>query len=256
MISARELNGHEAEGGPLADPIAEGRRLVRAADDEGLLVRLTGGVGIACACPTALKPPLRRVFKDIDIVGLSSQRKRIIGVLESLGYQPDLPFNAVNGATRLLLQDSANGRQLDVFLDEVNLCHRINLRERLSLTSPSLSVSDLLLMKLQVFETNIKDYSDIAGIVADHDVGSDPLGVDLNYFGRLAGNDWGLWRTIMIVADRARLFARDLQDFDARHLVEARLQALLTHLEQVPKSRKWTMRAAIGERKRWYNLPE
>jgi hypothetical protein len=256
MMSVGQLTGSWAGGGPLADPIAEGRRIVRAAGDGSALVRLTGGVGIACVCPTALKPPLRRVFKDIDIVGLASQRKQIVGILESLGYQPDRQFNAVNGATRLLLQDPVNGRQLDVFLDEVNLCHRIDLRDRLSLTSPSLSVSDLLLMKLQVFETNMKDYSDIAGICADHDVGQDPLGVDLAYFGRLAGNDWGLWRTLTIVAERARLFARDLQAFDAGHLVEARLQALLTHLEQVPKSRKWTMRAAIGERKRWYNLPE
>lgn len=255
-MSAEQLDSHEAEGGLSADPIAEGRRIVRAASAEGLLVRLTGGVGIACVCPTVLKPPLRREFKDIDIVGLASQRKRIVGMLEVLGYRPDLQFNAVNGATRLLLHDPVNDRQLDVFLDEVNLCHRIDLRERLSMTSPSLSVSDLLLMKLQVFETNLKDYSDIAGICADHDVGQDPLGVDLAYLGRLAGQDWGLWRTITIVAERARLFARELEGFDAAHLVDARLQALLAHLGQMPKSRKWAMRAAIGERKRWYNLPE
>jgi hypothetical protein len=255
-MGAEQASGQGVQAALLADPIAEGRRIVRAADDAGLLVRLTGGVGIACVCPTALKPPLQRSFKDIDVVGLASQRKQIVGVLETLGYQPDLQFNAMNGATRLLLQDPVNGRQLDVFLDEVNLCHRIDLRERLGLTTPSLSVSDLLLMKLQVIETNMKDYTDIAGIFADHEPGQDPLGVDLTYLGRLTGNDWGLWRTITLVAERSRLFARELEGFEASALVDTRIQGLLDHLQQVPKTRKWTLRAAIGERKRWYNLPE
>jgi hypothetical protein len=27
-------------------------------------------------------------------------------------------------------------------------------------------------------------------------------------------------------------------------------------MEEVPKSMKWKMRAKVGEKKRWYNLPE
>jgi hypothetical protein len=36
----------------------------------------------------------------------------------------------------------------------------------------------------------------------------------------------------------------------------ARLDALLERIEAEPKTRGWKLRAKIGERKRWYELPE
>ena len=38
--------------------------------------------------------------------------------------------------------------------------------------------------------------------------------------------------------------------------MSARIAAVLEHIEQAPKSRGWKLRARIGERKRWYELPE
>ena len=36
----------------------------------------------------------------------------------------------------------------------------------------------------------------------------------------------------------------------------AQLQTLSEAAESAPKSRRWKMRARIGERKRWYEVPE
>jgi hypothetical protein len=36
----------------------------------------------------------------------------------------------------------------------------------------------------------------------------------------------------------------------------AQLGALREAAEQVPKTRRWKLRSRIGERKRWYELPE
>ncbi len=111
-------------------------------------------------------------------------------------------------------------------------------------------------MKLQVVETNEKDLLDLSAILADHDLSTDESGVNLTYLAELAGSDWGLWRTIEMVAERGGEFARALPGFPAGELVAERLARLRTELEEAPKTRGWRMRARIGERKRWYELPE
>jgi hypothetical protein len=41
-----------------------------------------------------------------------------------------------------------------------------------------------------------------------------------------------------------------------REVVEERLDALLERIEAEPKTRGWKLRAKVGDRKRWYELPE
>ena len=52
----------------------------------------------------------------------------------------------------------ANRRRLDVFLDRFEMCHQLDLRDRLGLEPPTLPLADLLLTKLQVVETTDKDF--------------------------------------------------------------------------------------------------
>ena len=46
-----------------------------------------------------------------------------------------------------------------------------------------------------------------------------------------------------------------LPDDDARRISD-RLGDLLARIEARPKSRGWKLRARVGERKRWYELPD
>lgn len=241
---------------PLADPVAEGRAIGASAVERGLELKITGGVAVAINCPSALLPPLARTYADIDLVGLGSRGGEITGLLEELGYVADVSFNAVNGATRLFFWDEANGRQVDVFLDRVEMCHEIDLRRRLDSDSPTLELADLLLMKLQVFETNEKDYLDILALLSDHEFGCCLGEIDLGYLAALAGEDWGLWRTTTVVAERAADFAESLADFEGAARVRAQVGRFSAALGEAPKSRRWRMRAKVGERKRWYELPE
>jgi hypothetical protein len=59
-----------------------------------------------------------------------------------------------------------------------------------------------------------------------------------------------------MVAERAERFALDLPGFEAGELVADRLRRLRSGLDAVPKTRGWRMRARVGDRKRWYELPE
>lgn len=224
--------------------------------ERGLPLRLLGGVAIATLCPSSRQPPLRREYADIDLATTGTARDRVIELMESLGYRGDREFNMLHGNRRLYFGDETNGRHVDVFVNEANLCHRVNLKNRLEIAPLTLSLADLTVLKLQVVETNEKDYLDLCAIFADHDLSEDESGVNSTYITGLAASDWGLWRTLGMVAERSERFALELPDFEAGDRVAGRLRRLRQELDTVPKSRSWKLRARIGDRKRWYELPE
>ncbi|HEU4705737.1 MAG TPA: hypothetical protein VFS64_00940 [Solirubrobacterales bacterium] len=241
---------------PVEDPVAEGRRIAEAAAERGLPLRLLGGVAVAIRCPRALEAPLARSYGDIDLATVGRARDEVVELIESLGYSGDREFNALHGRRRLFFWDERNRRQLDVFVDEANLCHQVGLSARIENVPLTLTLADLTVLKLQVVETNEKDYLDICALFADHDLTHDDSGIDVAYIARLAASDWGLWRTLGMVAERCERFASELPGFDAAELVAERLRGLREELDRVPKSRAWKLRSRIGDRKRWYELPE
>ncbi len=241
---------------PLADPVAEGMRIVGGAAECDVALRLVGGVAVAVQCPSSRQPPLRRRYADIDLATSGDAKEKVTTFMASLGYTSNQEFNTLHGHRRLLFWDEANQRQVDVFVDEANFCHRIDLRRRLELVPRTLSLADLTVLKLQVVETNEKDHLDLCAIFADHDLSDDDKGVNSTYIGTLAAGDWGLWRTLGMVAERTARFARELPDFAASERVVSRLARLREELDRVPKTRGWKLRSRIGDRKRWYELPE
>jgi len=241
---------------PLADPVAEGRRVAEAAAERAIPLRLLGGVAIALRSPSSRLPPLKREYADIDFAVRGAAREQAVELLSEVGYEPDREFNMLHGHRRLYFWDRGNDRHLDVFVDEANLCHRIAFGERIEADPLTLSLADLTVLKLQVMETNEKDYIDICALFADHDLGEGGSGIDVPYITHLAASDWGLWRTMEMVAGRSERFALDLQGFGAAETVAERLRKLREELDAVPKTRRWKLRAWVGERKRWYELPE
>lgn len=241
---------------PLSDPIDEGTRIAEAAAERGLPLRLLGGVAVALLCPSSRGAPLRRRHGDIDLATSGSARGDVTTLMEELGYAPDREFNTLHGHRRLFFWDEGNGRQVDVFVDGAYLCHQIDFRERLEVVPLTLPLADLTVLKLQVVETNEKDYLDLCAIFADHELAGDDSGINTPYIAQLAAADWGLWRTLEMVSERSEQFARDLPAFEAGELVAERLRGVREELDKVPKTRRWKLRARVGERKRWYELPE
>jgi hypothetical protein len=241
---------------PLLDPVAEATRIGEAAAERGLPLRVLGGVAVAILCPSARRPPLQREYADIDLATTGSARESVVELMEALGYVGDREFNMLHGHRRLFFWDESNHRQVDVFVDEANLCHRIDLRSRIELAPLTVSLADLTVLKLQIVETNKKDYIDICAIFADHQLSDDESGINGAYIAQISAGDWGLWRTLEMVAERSQRFALELPDFDPAEVVTERLQALRSELISVPKTRRWKLRARVGEKKRWYEIPE
>jgi hypothetical protein len=243
----------------LEDPLAEALRVIAAGDAGGVPLRATGGVGIALISPSARRPPLARRYQDIDFIVRSTHARLTEHLFVNLGYEPEEEFNVLHGQRRLFFLDPVHQRQADVFLDRIEMCHSLDLRTRGTIHDLSLTPADLLLSKLQVVETNEKDYKDAISVLADHELTADDSGININRINELCASDWGWWRTVTMVAERTHKVARELsQGPDGAGLahVPDRIRHLLAEIDRADKSRRWKIRARVGDRVAWHDTPE
>ena len=63
-----------------------------------------------------------------------------------------------------------------------------------------------------------------------------------------------MYRTLQVNTEKLRATLSEL-DVD-RALVSSRLDALWKAVEAQPKPMKWKLRAQVGDRMQWYELPE
>lgn len=241
---------------PITDVRQEADRILARAREQGIPLRVLGGVAVALHCPSAVHRALQREYHDLDMMSLSPATREVETLFAQLGYQADAEFNKLHGQQRLYFWDAANERQVDVFLDVLRMSHSLDLRDRLALDERTLSLADLLLTKLQIFELNDKDVIDTIALLADHPLGrSDDETINLDRIVDVLSSDWGFYRTSKQTLERvrARLEHYDVPgEFDVGRQLDEIEQAV----EQAPKSRAWRLRAIVGERKQWYELPE
>src|ERR1700686_1325531 len=100
-----------SSGAPLPQIIDEARRLMAAAAEQDVPVRLVGGVAVRLRVDEAFHPGLSRGDKDIDLGTRKGRSKPVGRFIEGLGYEPNQQFNAMNGSERLLFYDMHNERQ-------------------------------------------------------------------------------------------------------------------------------------------------
>jgi hypothetical protein len=238
----------QVESPPQQGPVGEGVALVRDAAAAGISLRIVGGLAVQLLCPSAREAPLARPYKDLDLVGLSKERKQIEAFMAERGYEAARQFNLLHGGTQLLFGNGVIGT-VDVFLDSLRMCHTLELSERLGLHELTLAPADLLLSKLQIVETTERDLRDLVALLKDAEL-------DEAYVAEVLGADWGWWRTATGTLDRVGEFAAELPGLSGREHVQSRIAALRARIDEAPKSRRWRMRARVGERVRWYEEPD
>jgi hypothetical protein len=243
----------------LENPTDEAKRIIGVAEQKKITLRLFGGVSFYFRCPSAKHRSLVRNYVDIDFMGHSRQSKEIKQLFEELGYAPRDRFNAMQGYRRLIFNDIEHQRRVDIFLDVFEMCHKFNFKDRLEIDPYTISLADMLATKLQIVEINQKDLKDILSMFIDHDVGKDdsPEIVNGAYLAKLCSNDWGIYKTFTMNLDRVLNTINDygLDDDQKKRVVE-RASRLKKMIEDAPKSMGWKMRAKVGERVQWYELPE
>jgi hypothetical protein len=201
---------------------------------------------------------LQRQYQDIDLVTTGKGSKQTLKLLVQLGYAPNERFNALNAGRRAVVYDLQHQRQVDVFIGEFRMCHKIDVASRLELDSPTIPLAELLLSKLQIVQLNRKDLVDIAALVHEHEIGdTDDDTINGAHIAKLLASDWGLWRTSRgtVESTLGHLVDLGLGATD-EGVVRERLERLWLLVEEEPKSFRWRSRARIGERSRWYEEPE
>jgi len=230
----------------------ESTRILDEAKRRNTVLRLVGGLAIHLHCTE--HSFCDRRYGDIDFVGLSSQYESIVEVMKEVGYIENSNMTISTGGSRLLFEKPGFTDHIDVFLDHIDIEHEVDLKDRLDIEKDTISVSDLLLIKLTITRLNEKDIRDIIAMVKDLQIGQDDSAGTINttYIAELCAKSWGLQhdvtgsvrRTLDILPSYA--FSENI-----RSEVVTKLEALQSAILMYPKSLRWKLRALFGEKIPW-----
>ena len=152
------------------------------------------------------------------------------------------------------LVDARRRTHVDVFLGEFAMCHRLDLDGRLAVDHPALPAADLLLMKLQVIELNRKDVTDVAALLSTHRLGDDdePGRSTASASSRCWPPTGASTRRPATTSIASRAWSPARRGLGRR----VAAAALREEVEAAPKTRAFKLRAQVGRRKRWYEVPD
>ncbi len=239
----------------LPDLTQEATRVSAAIQDSKLRVKLLGGLAVWLQSPSARLPILRRDYGDLDFIAVKKDVTPFSKLLTNIGYTEDKRFNAIHGATRLIFIDEENNRPVDLLVDNFKMCHEIELKDRLSIEGPTISISDLFLTKLQVVKITKKDLLDLTSLIIDHEISN--TGIDLKYITKILSRDWGFERTVLLNLDRLLAFSSEiLDDPKTTKISEDKINIIQKNIRDSNKTINYKLRAKIGERVIWYEEPD
>lgn len=254
-LTRENLEKQESEFASLLNEFME-----RAAG-HGATIRVIGSLAFRLKCPDYkyIEYDNARYLTDVDFVTYSRHIAGVQDMFADMGWEENMNVLRLFGDKRRIFYHPSLPLHSDIFLDKLRFCHEIDFRGRLELDSPTITLIDLLLEKLQIVEINRKDLVDMMVLLSQYPVGRDPGAADSIDGYRLAalcGRDWGWWRTATMNIRKAREFAGDFLSGEDAQRVRERLDALATMVEAEPKSLGWKIRSAIGDRMRWYREVE
>jgi hypothetical protein len=243
--------------------INEAVKIVELGESKGVPLRLMGALAIYLHSSNeakALHEALSRQFTDIDFM-TTSDREKIKKFFLEIGYKPRERFMAIMAEARHIYEKPETGIHIDVFFNELDMCHKIDFRGRLLIDYPTISLADLLLEKLQIVEINEKDVKDVIVLLSDHKIGDEDEKENVNssYIAKLLSKDWGFYYTVTTNLKKIKALADSYSKFlmqDKLIDVKNKIDKILSKIEEEPKSVSWRMRAKIGTKTKWYKEVE
>ncbi len=230
----------------------EAKRIIRAAEDRGVALRVFGGLAIQMHCKDVQF--CTRSHADIDLVGLSRQAAQIKSIIEGMGYVENSGTELSVGWERMLFERPESKDHIDVLLDRLTFEHTIDLRERLGIEELTISVSDLLLSKLSIARLNEKDFRDIITLLKERPLAKQDMrgAVNVDYIVRLCSKQWGLCYDVLGALDECSVMLKSYElDPDSHEHALRNLNVLRTSISSSKKTIHWKLRNVVGERMPW-----
>ena len=242
--------------------LEEGKRITEAAQNQGIIMRVMGPLALHYYFPDQIDLYAKlerlgdRYFTDIDYASYGKTRSKMVDFMKKVaGYECDLNTLAMTGKTRHIYFGGPVP-MIDVFFDKLDYCHEVDYEGRLELDPWSVSLADILLQKLQIWEINDKDLKDIEYLFTVAAFGEDDdHKVNMAYIARRFADDWGFWYTGTTNLDRVKEHVDKVAALDdvQKAKVKQVADAVRARIDQEPKTKKWEKRAKKGTKKLWYN---
>jgi hypothetical protein len=218
------------------DIVQEAVSLVDAGRQRGLILRIAGSGAVALYAPAAISTrPLD--VKDIDLVSDGKCRRDVQRLFAERAYEivKDLLLLSEDRETYL---NNATSVAVDVYYGAIDGSHAIDLSKRLGPSYPTISLTDLLLSKLQRHTMREVDIWDCRALLSNAWEHIEPL-----YFQQVLGRDWGLYTTVL---DNLELLTVCYPD------VLKQVSELRSLAERAERSIAWRVRGTIGRRVKWW----
>ncbi|MCX6223057.1 MAG: hypothetical protein NTZ69_18980 [Bacteroidia bacterium] len=233
-------------------------RILKDAKQLGIDFRLTGGIAIRFHCEkqNELFEKLGRKYADVDLVCLSKDIEKSREYFSNKGYELNKEVYAYSEGRRLIFKNQKSSSKLEAFVDELNFCHLIDLRERLSIDYPTISLSDLLLSKMQIVKISDKDLLDLSILILEHELSNSETkdSINVKYIAKLLSNDWGFYYTFSNnIKNIFGFISSKVFTDEQREKLNQKLNYLNMSIDREEKKIKWKIREVIGKRLKWYN---
>jgi hypothetical protein len=246
-----------------ANLINEAVKIAELGESKGIPLRLMGALAIYVHCSDEAKAfheALSRQFTDIDFM-TTADREKVKKFFLEIGYKPRERFMAIMAEARHIYEKPELGIHVDVFFNELDMCHKIDFRKRLLIDYPTISLADLLLEKLQIVEINEKDVKDVIVLLIDHKIGDkdEKETINIEYIANLLSKDWGFYYTVTTNLNKIKKLVDSYAQVLTQNKVEDvknKIDIILDKIEKKPKSMGWKMRAKIGTKTKWYKEVE
>jgi hypothetical protein len=243
------------------DYLEEARRLTDEAQKKDIVLRVMGPIALHFYFPEHVDLYRRmerlgdRVFTDIDYAAYGKHRGKMVPFFESQNYELEKRAAMISGGERHIYF-SAHIPMIDVFYDRLNYNHPIDYRGRLEFHPYCVSLTDLLLQKLQIVQINDKDLKDAMLLLLAAKIGeTDADMINAKYVARLMSGDWGFYYTSTSNLRKIKEAMVGVPVLNDQHrvVVTENANKLLQYIEETPKSFSWKMRSRTGTSKPWYN---
>lgn len=260
--------------------LRESEKIVEEAKKEGLTLRILGGLAIAMHCRNEMEfaKKLGRTgtgvvagqeYSDIDFVAYRKHRDKLKEFFDKIGYVKRRATLSSAASERQIYYHPKGWFYVDVFFDQLIVAnHPIDFRGRLELDYPTITVTDMLLEKVQMWEAfGVKDLKDSLLLLLSHEVrdNNDIEAINASYVSKLLAQDWGFWYTVLTNLQNIKRFVTELDKLSPeakidpnlfsekeRSDISKKVSALVDKIESEPKSFGWKMRAKVGTKKQWY----
>lgn len=236
--------------------IEEAIRIQREAENVGIHLRLLGALAFRYQCPKngAHFEALERRITDIDFAASTSKRDQLLDFFKKQRYLVDENALVIGGGFRYIFENPHTQKHIDVFFDQLEMCHTVLFKDRLNIDSCTISLSDLLLEKMQIVEISRKDFKDTAILLLEHEIGEDDATLNMAYIGRIMSHDWGFFHTFTTNLAKLKEALAQFDTFTSQEkgIICQRVDSILALVNSSEKSVKWKMRARIGTKMKWY----